>query len=79
MPEYLFRDVLTGDEFLLEMSISERGEFMEKNPRITQLVYGFPGIVSGVSKKPEQGFRDLLKGIKKANSRGLRRSTVETF
>jgi hypothetical protein len=29
--------------------------------------------------KPEQGFRDLLKDIKRKHSRGITRSTINTF
>jgi hypothetical protein len=79
MPEYLFKDKDTSIETLKWMSISERTEYLEKNPNVEQLVHGFPGISAGVAKKPEAGFRDLLKSIKKSNSRGLKKSTVETF
>jgi len=32
-----------------------------------------------LNKKPDSGFRDLLKTIKKGNSKGLSKSTVNTF
>jgi len=79
MPTYLFEDNNTHEQWIDSMSISERTEYLESNPHITQLVYGAPMITGGVDKKPEAGFRDLLKDIKRSNSRGLKRSSIETF
>jgi hypothetical protein len=61
------------------MSISEREKFLSENPHITQLVYGAPLISSGVNMKPDQGFRDLLKDMKKKHSRGISQSTINTW
>ena len=77
MPTYLFEDNKTGDQFELTMSISERDEFVKNNPHLTQLVNGFPGLSDPVKlgrKKPDDGFRDLLKSVKKRN----RGSTINT-
>lgn len=79
MPYYLFRDEESGAVWEEFLTITERTEFLEKNPRVTQLVNGFPGSVTGFNKKPDAGFRDLLKNMKKANSKGTRKSTIETF
>jgi hypothetical protein len=81
MPTYAFRNEQTGEEHQEFMSISSLDEYLETNPHITQLVNGAPSIVSGrgLNKKPDNGFRDLLKHIKKGNSKGITRSTINTF
>ena len=80
MPTYKFLNKDTGEEFEDFMSISALDQYLEENPNITQLVNGAPLVHSGRGLgKPEQGFRDLLKDIKKKNSRGISRSTINTF
>jgi hypothetical protein len=80
MPTYLFRNEDTGEEFEDFMSISALEVFLFENPNVTQLVNGAPMISSGRGmNKPDGGFRDLLKEIKKKNSRGVSRSTINTF
>lgn len=81
-PTYLFRNINTGEEQELFMSITERGKYLEDNPDITQLVHGAPSIGDSIRlglRKPDDGFRDRLKEIKKHHSRGLSRSTINTF
>ena len=80
MPTYKFLNKDTGEEFEDFMSISALDQYLEENPNITQLVNGAPLVHSGRGLgKPEQGFRDLLKDIKKKNTRGISRSTINTF
>lgn len=80
MPTYRFKNNDTGEEFEDFMSISALEVFLTENPNITQLVNGAPLISSGRGMgKPEQGFRDLLKDIKKKHSRGITGSTINTF
>ena len=80
MPTYLFKDNNTGKEFEDFMSISAREDYLKNNPHITQLVYGAPLIVSGRGMgKPDDTFRDILKNVKKKNSKGISRSTFNTF
>jgi hypothetical protein len=80
MPTYKFLNNESGQEYEEFMTISALGEYLEANPNITQLVNGAPMISSGRGMgKPENGFRDLLKDIKKRNSKGFRRSTINTF
>lgn len=79
MPTYRFVNE-TGEEFEEFMSISALDEYLKENPNLTQLVNGAPMISSGRGmQKPDDGFRDLLKDIKKKNSRGFSRSTINTF
>lgn len=80
MPTYKFLNNETGEEFEDFMSISALDQFLKDNQHLTQLVNGAPLIHSGRGMgKPENGFRDLLKDIKKKNSRGISRSTINTF
>jgi len=80
MPTYKFLNNDTGEEYENFMSISSLDEYLKTNPHLTQLVNGAPALSSGRGmKKPDQGFRDLLKNIKEGNSKGISRSTVNTF
>lgn len=80
MPTYRFLNNQTGEEFEDFMSISSMEEYLKTNPHITQLVNGAPLIHSGRGMgKPEQGFRDLLKDIKKKHSQGITKSTINNF
>jgi len=79
MPTYNFLNTDTNEEFEDFMSISALDAFLSENPHIVQLVAGAPMIHSGRGlQKPDNGFRDLLKTIKKGNSKGFTRSTVNT-
>jgi hypothetical protein len=79
MPTYRFMNNTTNEEYEQFMSISALDVYLQENTHITQMVNGAPMIVTGVPRKPENGFRDLLKDIKKSNSRGISRSTINTF
>lgn len=80
MPTYKFLNNDTGEEHIEFMSISALDDYLKNNSHVTQLVNGAPALSSGRGmKKPDQGFRDLLKNIKKGNSKGASRSTINTF
>lgn len=80
MPTYNFLNNDTGEEYQEFMSISAVEQYLTDNPNVTQLVSGAPLIHSGRGLgKPDQGFRDLLKNMKKGNSKGFKRSTINTF
>lgn len=53
------------------MSNTEREEYLKENPRIEQTLSKVT-IVSGVDgiRKPDNGFRDLLKEMKKTHKKG---------
>lgn len=77
MPKYTFENTQTGEVHEDFMSISSMETYLQENPHIKQVI-GAPLIVSGVSagrNKPDSGFRDILKTIKKRHPR----STVNTF
>ena len=79
MPTYRFINE-TGEEFEEFMTISALDEYLRDNPNITQLVNGAPMISSGRGMgKPDNGFRDLLKEMKKKHSGGKTKSTINTF
>mgnify|MGYP003653724240 CR=1 FL=1 len=70
MPNYTFTDTTTNEQFLEFMSMSEKDEYLKNNPHILQTLITPIGLVDSVRigvKKPDNGFRDVLKKIKKAN------------
>lgn len=71
MPTYKFLDKKSGKEHIEFMKISELDPYLEANPHIEQLVHGAPSIGDairiGVGQKPDEGFRDILRRIKKNN------------
>jgi len=80
MPTYKFLNNETGEEFEDFMTISALDDYLKENPNIVQLLNGAPLIHSGRGMgKPDQGFRDLLTDMKKNYSRGISRSTINTF
>lgn len=82
MPVYTFKDLNTGNEFTTVMSMTEREEYLKANPNIQQQLISAPSLGDPIRmglKKPDNGFRDRLKEIKKAHSKGFTRSTINTF
>mgnify|MGYP007034198162 CR=1 FL=1 len=79
MPTYNFSFVDTGKEFSKFMGMSELDVYLETNPNIKQIPTA-PAIISGRgTKKPDDGFRDLLKDMKTHHSRGVTKSTINVF
>jgi len=78
MPTYNLMNTKTKEEFEMFMSYSDLEKYLAENPQVQQQVSA-PAIVSGIATKPDTGFRDVLKRIKRENSRGFKRSTVNTF
>lgn len=77
MPTYTFHNTKTDEYHEDFMTISSMEEYLAQNSHIN-IVPAAPMIVSGVNSgrnKPDSGFRDLLKTIKKNNPR----SNVNTF
>jgi hypothetical protein len=60
--------------------MAERESFLAENPDLRQVLVP-PALHSGrgLRKKPDDGFRDVLREIKKKHSKGLTRSTINTF
>ena len=62
------------------MTISEMEEYLEKNPNM-DIVPSAPALVDPYSVgriKVPNGFNQVLKKIKKANSKGITKSTIQT-
>lgn len=78
MANYTFINTKTNREEDLSMPISELDEFKARNPHMQQIIKTAPALADptrlGV-KKPDAGFRDVLKKVKKAH----RGSTVNTW
>ncbi|MEK9696826.1 MAG: hypothetical protein VW270_13785, partial [Candidatus Poseidoniales archaeon] len=71
MPTYLVRNKKTKKVEEMFMGISEMENYIKDNPNM-ELAPATPAIVSGVASarmKPDQGFRDVLRNIKKRNPR----------
>jgi hypothetical protein len=67
MPIYSFRDTNTQEIFDRLMPYSEKIQFLEENPHIESIITSAPSIGDSVRlglKKPDQGFRDVLRNIK---------------
>lgn len=70
MPTYNFRNKVTNEEFSEFMKISELDKFLLEHPDVEQLVSGAPMIAYNMlTRKPDSGFRDVLKRIKRASGR----------
>ena len=68
MPLYDFEDTKTGEQFELQLKISEKDDFLKANPNLKQLI-GTPMIVGGVDglRKPDEGFNEVLQKIGEQN------------
>lgn len=68
MPTYAFKNTKTGEVFEEFMSISAREQYFKDNPHLEHVLV-VPQKVADVvrmgMKKPDDGFRDVLKKIKK--------------
>ena len=78
MPTYVYRNNETGEIEEHIHKISEMDSFSEANPHLTRAIQS-SGFIRGTgigSAKPDDGFRDVLKSIKKASGRN---NTINTF
>jgi hypothetical protein len=83
MPSYTFYNKDTQVEWTEVMSISDMEAFLEKNPDVDTrpaLVFLGDPVRQGL-KKPSDGFRDILRNIKKQHGgkRGAKATGVNTF
>lgn len=74
MAIYLFKNKETDEVTEVWMKISERDQYLEENPHLEQ-VLTVPKFKYNNAGKPEEGFRDVLREMKKAHPRG----NVNTF
>lgn len=78
MANYTFLNKTTNEEFDISMPISELDIYKNNNPHLEQLIVSVPRLGDPTRlglKKPDAGFRDVLKKIKRAH----RGSTVNTW
>tara|TARA_Y100000590_G_scaffold459540_1_gene616883 strand:+ start:924 stop:1229 length:306 start_codon:yes stop_codon:yes gene_type:complete len=64
MPLYEFENTETGEVFEMMMTISDKEEWLKKNPNIKQIISA-PNIVGGHGDrvKIDSGFKDVLNKI----------------
>lgn len=78
MPLYQFINTETGEEHEKLLSFAAREQYLLDNPHISAVIsacnFGDP--VRMGRMKPDEGFRDILRDIKKGSGKG---STVNTF
>ena len=63
---YTFRDKETGEEFDLNMMISELDTYLENNPNVEQIIRSATKIVHerGTNLRVDDGFRESISRIK---------------
>jgi len=79
MASYTFYDTKKKKEFDIIMPISELDEYKAQNPHLEQRIKTAPSIADPTRlglRKPDAGFRDVLKRIKKGSGRN---NTVNTW
>lgn len=80
IPTYRFENKNTKEIYDEFMSMADLDKYLEANPHVTQIVgdafyYGDPFKFGSKKGKPDQGFREVLRNIKKKN----RGSNINTF
>lgn len=79
MANYTFLNKKTNEEFDISMPISELDQYKANNPDFEQLIVKAPSIADPTRlglRKPDSGFRDVLKRVKKASGR---KNTINTW
>jgi maltose-binding protein MalE len=82
MPSYTFKNLHTNEEFTAIMSMNEREEFVANNPHMQQVIHSAPALGDSIRlgrQKPPDSFRDVLREIKKKHSKGITKSTINTW
>jgi len=78
MANYTFLDTRNNKEFDIDMPISELDTYKAQNPHLEQMIKRAPALADpsrlGI-RKPDGGFRDVLKRIKKASGRSNKINT----
>lgn len=81
MPLYQFLNTETQEVSEDILTFKQLEKFLKKNPHMTQLLAA-PAIGDAIRlglRKPDSAFRDKLREIKKAHSKGITQSTINTF
>lgn len=67
MPIYSVRNNTTNEEFEVNMKFSELESYLKENPHLQQIFNRFPAFGDPVRlglRKPDDGFRDVLRKVK---------------
>lgn len=72
---YTFEHKKSKKRTIVEMPMAKLDDYKKANPQLIQVLAGFAGFIPGVGAKPDDGFRDILREIKKAHPGG----TVDTY
>lgn len=78
MPNYTFYNKKLKEEVIVNMPIAELDDFIKMNPQLEQVVTA-PALADPTRlgmRKPDAGFRDVLKRVKKASGRN---NTINTW
>ena len=78
MANYTFLNKDTKKEFDIDMPISQLDTYKAENPNLEQLIKRAPAIADPSRlglHKPDAGFRDVLKRVKKASGRSNKINT----
>ena len=79
MPTYSFRNKETQEVFDKFMKMSEKEQYLIGNPELESII-GAPAMIDQTSTlKPDNGFRDLLKDMRKKHNKVWTPSTINTF
>jgi hypothetical protein len=72
MPVYSFMNRETEEVFEVNMKFAELESYIQNNPQYKQVFVRFPGTADPVRlglRKPDEGFRDVLKTVKSHHKR----------
>jgi len=78
MANYTFYNKKTKKTFDIDMPISDLDQYKDQNPHLEQRIKTAPALADPTRlglKKPDSGFRDVLKRIKKASGRSNKINT----
>jgi hypothetical protein len=78
MPIYSMRNDNTQEEFEVVLKYSELAGYLEDNSHITQIFNKFPGFGDPVRlgiRKPDDGFRDVLRNVRHHH----KKDSINTF
>jgi len=67
MPIYSMKNIETLEEFEITVKYSELAEYLKENPHVQQIFNKFPGFGDPVRlglRKPDDGFRDVLRNVR---------------
>ncbi len=78
MPIYSIRDNETQEEFEVTLKYSELEQYLKDNPTYQQIFTKFPGFGDPVRlgiRKPDDGFRDVLRNVRHHH----KKDSINTF